>query len=78
MSGERMNDLADFYKYVRICSKCKGKYGSDFKHEAYMNICPKCYQGRSQYAKTGWKGNKGLLKSGLYISEDLNTNTYNK
>jgi hypothetical protein len=33
-------DLKDYYKWVFICSRCGGKFGTDFK--GCPKVCPNC------------------------------------
>lgn len=65
-----MSDLHKYYKYVRLCNRCNQEYGSDQKEEEYMNVCPKCYQGRGRYSKSGWRG--GKRSTSEYILSLLN------
>jgi len=62
MSNNHRTNLKEYYKFVRTCSHCKKQYGSDFKKEEYLNICSKCYQGRGNYAQTGWRNKWQRLK----------------
>jgi len=52
--NDRRSNLKQFYKFVRICRKCRKKYGTDFKTNDNFK-CPVCNPKSWNFRRRGIK-----------------------